>query len=176
MRKNLVAALVVTGALLSSVVTGCGGKTAAPAATTAAETTVAETTVAEETTAAGETSADGETTAADEATEAEETTAQAASGDYLSWSGKEWKAASDEDKQAATKLYLIETIKATAKATGQEYSSEMEAAVTDDVVKQNVAALDTAFMADETITLQDMLELTTQAATGMIESAANQAQ
>lgn len=175
MKKKLAVAAAMSCVLMAGVITGCGNKeasaptTTAAAVTTEAAATEAETTVAEP--------------SAETATEAAETTAAEAkdeaaadAGDYTSWTSKEWSAAGDEEKLAVTKFYLIETTKATAEAMGQEYTSQMEAAYTDDVVKASIPTLDAAFAADANMTLQDLLDITTEAAAGMAEYATQQAQ
>lgn len=170
MKKKLAIAVAMSCALMAGVVTGCGNKEeAAPAATTVAATEAA-TTAAESTEVEAETEAETETETEAETeveTEAETKAADSASGDYTSWTGKEWSAASDDEKLAATRFYLIETTKLTAEAMGQEYTSEMEAAYTDDVIKASIPTLDAAFAADASMTLQQLLDMTAEAAEGM---------
>lgn len=138
------------------LITGCGNKeTATP---TTAETSAAQ----EETEAVEEMNTTEET-----AGESKEAAKPTESGDYLSWTASEWKAASDDDKAAATKLYLIESMKVATEAMGQEFTSQMEATITDDVVKASIVTLDTAFAADPNMKLQDILDITNEAAANM---------
>lgn len=112
MKKKLLV-LAMTGLMTASVLTACGGKETT--ATTAAETT----TVAETTTEA-------------ETTEAETTEAAAAAADaaiekfdeYLTWTGKEWTAANDDDKLNAAIVYSVYTTEA---LSGEEFDAETRA-------------------------------------------------
>lgn len=142
MRKRVIMAAVVCGVVLASMVSGCGKKGAPTAPADNAVTT--------------------------EATTAQE---QGATDDYLSWTGKEWKNASAEEKEAASKFYLVESIKVTAEAAGQDVGSMVEAAVTPEAVTANVAVLDAAFSADESMKLKDLLDMTTDAASAMMDVA-----
>lgn len=181
MKKRLLVAMAVTGLMISSIATGCGKKEtpeATPVSVEAAEsseevTETAEETTAEETTAE-ETTA--EETTVEETTAAEERAEAELSSDYLSWTGKDWNSAGDEEKENASRVYLVESVKATAKATGQEYTAEMEAAITPDMVSANVAVLDAAFAADESMSLQDLLDMTVEAANAMMDAAATMQQ
>lgn len=169
MKKKIVVVVAMSCVLAMGLITGCGNKeTAAP---TTVATTV-DTEAKEETKAVEETAA--ETKAAEETKE--EAAKSAKSGDYLSWTASEWTAASDDDKAAATKMYLIETTKATSKAMGQEFTSQMEAAITDNMVKASIVTLDTAFAADPNMKLQDILDATNEAAAMMGEMATQPAQ
>ena len=69
---------------------------------------------------------------------------------------------------------MIESTKATAKAAGQDFTREMEAAITPEMVSSNVTVLEAAFSADETIKLGDLLDMTVNAANAMMESAMQQ--
>lgn len=158
MKKNLVMAMVVSGVIVSSMVSGCGNKEAVPSSVgttqvvTERETTVAET--KEE---------------VDEATNLAEN-----NGDYLSWTGKEWKNASDDEKENAAKAYLIESMNIAAKAAGQDLGSAAEAAATPEAISATVTTLDAAFAADESIKLQEMLDMAANATNMMMESAMQQ--
>lgn len=164
MKKNLVVMLGISTMLMAGVVTGCG-KTEAVAPTTsvsAEASTEAETSTSAETSSEAETSADAETTVSANAD---------ASSEYLSWTGKEWAAASDEEKEAVAKFYLLETIKLTAQAAGQEYTDEMEASITDEMVTANVPALDAAFQENADLKVQDFIDMATSLANEMVNAA-----
>lgn len=168
MKKRFLAAMM-SCMLMAGAVTGCGSKTAdAPttAATEAATEATAETTAEAADTEAAE--SEEETTVAD----AETAAAEAAAGSYLAWSGKEWKEADDAEKTAAAREYLIETTKVAAKAAGQEFTSEMEAAITDEQVASVVDSLETGFAADESITIQEMLDAASELMNAMMETEA----
>lgn len=153
MKKKTVVVVAMSCVLTMGLITGCGDKeTATP--TTATTTVAIEKTIAVE-----------ETKATEEMKE--EAAKSAKSGDYLSWTAREWTAASDDDKAAATKLYLIESMKVTAEAMGQEFTSQMETAITDEAVKASIVTLESAFAADPDIKLQDILEATNEAAAMM---------
>lgn len=139
MKKRFLTAAVIGCMMVAGVVTGCGSKTAdAP------------------TTAATEAVTTGAATAEEGSSEVAST--EEAASDYLAWSGKEWNAATEEEKMAAAKAYLIETVKITAEAAGQEYTSEMEASITDDQVKTTYDSLEAGFTQDESITIQQLLD------------------
>ena len=92
--------------------------------------------------------------------------------DYFSWTGKEWKSASDEEKKGVAKAYLIENMNIAAKAAGQDLGGAVEAAITPEAVSATVDTLDMTFSADENIKLQDILDLASNATDMMMESAA----
>lgn len=154
MKKKFVVVMAMSCVLTMGLITGCGNKEAATPTTATAETSVVQ----------EETEADEEMNTTEETVEAAKS---AESGDYLSWTASEWKAASDDDKAAATKLYLIESMKVATEAMGQEFTSQMEATITDDVVKASIVTLDTAFAADPNMKLQDILDVTNEAAANM---------
>ena len=116
MKKKLLV-LLMTSVVAAGSITACGSKAAEP-------TTAAETTTAAESTTAAE---GAETTAA----ESEETSAEAEAaveGDfaanydtYLSWTGKEWSAASDADKENAAIAYSVYLMEA---LSGQEFDKD----------------------------------------------------
>lgn len=168
MKRNLVVTMLVSGAIVSGLVTGCGNKEAAPssASTTQAVVTEAESTAAETT----EAEITEETTA--EETEKEEAESSNKNGDYLSWTGKEWKNASDEEKKEAAKAYLVESMNIAAKAAGQDLGSAVEAAITPEAVSATVDTLEMTFSADENIKLQDILDMASNATDLMMESVA----
>lgn len=114
-------------------------------------------------TGCGSKTADAPTTAATEAV---------VEIDYMTWSGKEWNAADDTEKAAAAKLYLIETAKAAAKVADQEFTSEMEASITDEDVNTVIESLESAFVADESITIQQLLDASVAVMDSMLETAA----
>lgn len=145
MKKKLVVAVVMSCVLAAGVVTGCGSKE------TTAPTTVTETTTA----------AEGETT-----TEAAEVSV---GSDYATWTIKEWRAATDEEKTNATRYYLQAGVKATIESMGQEYTSDMDAAITDELIQSNISTIEMALSADENITLQEFLDLTIEAASEMVQ-------
>lgn len=157
MKRKLVVTMLVSGAIMSSLVTGCGKK---DAATSSASTTQAATTV----TATAETTVEGTETQAAESSNK--------NNDYLSWTGKEWKSASDDEKKEVAKAYLIESMNITAKAAGQDLGGAAEAAITPEAVSATVETLDMTFSADESIKLQDILDMASNAADMMMESAA----
>lgn len=115
MKKKLLV-LLMTGIVAAGSITACGSKSAGT--TTAAETTAAATTAAETSAADAK---EETTTAAGSETSAE----AAAEGDfaanfdtYLSWTGKEWSAATESEKENAAiaySIYLTEII------SGQEF-------------------------------------------------------
>lgn len=153
MKKKTVVVVAMSCVLTMGLIIGCGDKeTATP--TTATTTVAIEKTIAVEETKATEEMKD-------------EAAKSAKSDDYLSWTAREWTAASDDDKAAATKLYLIESMKVTAEAMGQEFTSQMEAAITDEAVKASIVTLEAAFAADPDIKLQDILEAANEAAAMM---------
>lgn len=166
MKKRFLVAMM-SCMLMAGAVTGCGSKAADAPTTAATEATTEATTEAK---------ADDETTT--EAAAEETTTAEAADvadaaateGSYLSWSGKEWKEADDAEKTAAAREYLIETTKVAAKAAGQEFTSEMEATITDEQVATVVQSLETGFAADESITIQEMLDAAEELMNAMMET------
>lgn len=163
MKKRFLVAMM-SCMLMAGAVTGCGSKAADAPTTAATEATTEATTEAK---------ADEETTteaAAEETTTAEAADAAAAEGSYLSWSGKEWKEADDAEKTAAAKEYLIETTKVAAKAAGEEFTSEMEASITDEQVATVVQSLETGFAADESITIQEMLDAAEELMNAMMET------
>lgn len=148
MKKKTVVVMAMSCVLTMGLITGCGDKeTATP--TTATTTVAIEKTIAVE-----------ETKATEEMKE--EAAKSAKSDDYLSWT-----AASDDDKAAATKLYLIESMKVATEAMGQEFTSQVEATITDETVKASIVTLEAAFAADPDIKLQDILEATNEAAAMM---------
>lgn len=156
MKKNLLMAMVASGVIVSSMISGCGNKEAVPSS--AGTTQV----VTEEETTLAETKKE-----VDEATELAEK-----NGDYLSWTGKEWKNAGNDEKENAAKAYLIESMNIAAKAAGQDLGSAVEAAVTPEAVSATVTTLDAAFAADESIKLQEILDMAANATNMMMESAA----
>ena len=160
MKKNLLMAMVASGVIVSSMISGCGNKEAVPSSTST--TQVVTTAVTEEETTVAETKKE-----VDEATELAEK-----NGDYLSWTGKEWKNASNDEKENAAKAYLIESMNIAAKAAGQNLGSAAEAAVTPEAVSATVTTLDAAFAADESIKLQEILDMAANATNMMMESAA----
>lgn len=162
MKKRFLVAMM-SCMLMAGAVTGCGSKAADAPTTAATEATTEATTEAK---ADDETSTEA---AAEETTTAEAADA-AAEGSYLSWSGKEWKEADDAEKTAAAREYLIETTKVAAKAAGQEFTSEMEATITDEQVATVVQSLETGFAADESITIQEMLDAAEELMNAMMET------
>lgn len=166
MKKRLLMAVVVSGMIMGSIVTGCGKKEAPqPTNNTVTVQTVESSEQVKET--------EAETTV-EETTTLEAVSEKEPSDDYLSWTGKDWKNASSEEKENASRYYLIESTKATAKAAGQDFTREMEAAITPEMVSSNVTVLEAAFSADETIKLEDLLDMTVNAANAMMESAMQQ--
>lgn len=157
MKKRFLTAAVIGCMMVAGAVTGCGSKTTDAPTTAATEAVATEATTAEE---AESTEAESTEEASEVPMESiQEAAALAEAGsDYLAWSGKEWNAASEEEKMAAAKAYLIETVKITAEAAGQEYTSEMEASITDDQVKTTYDSLATGFTQDESITIQQLLD------------------
>lgn len=169
MKKKVLVAMM-SCMLMAGAVTGCGSK-AADAPTTAAEVTTEATaeagdeeTTAEDTTEAAD--AAGETEAADAAELVE------AEGSYLAWSAKEWNEADAAEKTAAAREYLVESTKVAAKAAGQEFTAEMEATITDEQIATVEESLETAFAADETITIQQMLDAATEVMDAMMATEA----
>lgn len=73
----------------------------------------------------------------------------AAGMDYLSWTGKEWNAASDAGKTAAAKVLLEEAAKATGQAGGQ---------VTDGDAAGMIQPISAYFQTDQSMTLQDVVD------------------
>lgn len=164
MKKKLLVAMM-SCMLMAGAVTGCGSKEA-DAPTTAATEAVTEATTEEAT----DTEAAESEEAATEA-EAETTVAEAAAeGSYLAWSGVEWKEADDAEKTAAAREYLLETVKITAEAAGQEFTSEMEASITDEQVATVVDSLEAGFAADESVTIQEMLDAASELMNSMMET------
>lgn len=114
MKKKLLV-LAMTGLMTASVLTACGGKETT--ATTAAETTaVAETTTEAETTEAETTAAEADAAVADAAVEKFD--------EYLTWTGKEWTAAGDDDKLNAAIVYSVYTTEA---LSGEAFDAETRA-------------------------------------------------
>lgn len=157
MKRNLVITMLVSGVIVSSLMTGCGNKEAAPSSTS---TTQAVTVVESE----------AETTVKETEKGSVETSNK--NDDYFSWTGKEWKSASDEEKKGVAKAYLIENMNIAAKAAGQDLGGAVEAAITPEAVSATVDTLDMTFSADENIKLQDILDLASNATDMMMESAA----
>ena len=168
MKKKFLVAMM-SCMLMAGAVTGCGSKTADAPTTTAAEvTTEAETEAGTEETTAEDTSSEA-------ATEAEAADASAlveGEGTYLAWSAKEWNEADDAEKAAAAKEYLIESTKVAANAAGQEFTDDMVAAITDEQIATVEDSLETAFAADETITIQQMLDAAAEVMNAMMETEA----
>lgn len=128
MKKKLV--VLMSACVMSTMlVTACGAKdTAAKAEETKQETSVSEEVSSE----AVESVAETET----ETTAETETTTEAAAGEwsvsekydpYLEWTGKEWAAASDEDKLLVSIAYTAYV----SAATGVSSAEEMVAALED---------------------------------------------
>lgn len=160
MKKKVLVAMM-SCMLMAGAVTGCGSK-AADAPTTAAEVTT------EATTEAG----DEETTAEDTTEAADAAELVEAEGSYLAWSAKEWNEADAAEKTAAAREYLVESTKVAAKAAGQEFTAEMEATITDEQIATVEESLETAFAADETITIQQMLDAATEVMDAMMATEA----
>lgn len=156
MKKNLLMAMIASGVIVSSIISGCSNK---EAVSSSAGTTQV---VTEEETTLAETKKE-----VDEATELVEK-----NGDYLSWTGKEWKNAGNDEKENVAKAYLIESMNIAAKAAGQDLGSAAEAAVTPEAISATVTTLDAAFAADESIKLQELLDMAANATNMMMESAA----
>ena len=113
MKRKLVVTLLVSGAIVSSLVTECGNIEAAPSpASTTQVLTIAVT---------------------------EESSNKNA--DYLFWTGKEWKSASDEEKKEVGQAYLTETMNIAAKAAGQDLGEAAEATITSEAVSATVDIL-----------------------------------
>lgn len=153
MQKKLVIVAVISGILMTNILTGCGKK----------EVPVESQNMSVETTEEVDESLIG----------SEETKAEVMD-DYSLWTAKEWNSASDEEKKNASKYYLVESIKVTAQAAGQEFSKEMEATITEEAITANIMVLEAAFAADESMNLKDLLDMTTNAANAMMESAMQQ--
>lgn len=153
MQKKLVMVMVISSILMANIITGCGKKEV-PVET---QNTSVETTEA----------------VVEPARETEETKSEAMD-DYSLWTAKEWNSASDEEKGNVSKYYLVESIKSTAKAAGQEFSKEMEATITEEAITANIMVLDAAFTADQSMKLKDLLDMTTNAANGIMESVTQQ--
>lgn len=115
-----------------------------------------------------------ETEEVDESLIGSEETKAEVMDDYSLWTAKEWNSASDEEKKNASKYYLVESIKVTAQAAGQEFSKEMEATITEEAITANIMVLEAAFAADESMDLKGLLDMTTNAANTMMESAMQQ--
>lgn len=77
---------------------------------------------------------------------------------YASWTGADWKAASDDEKASACKWLLVELTKSAAEAQGQEFTSKMEDAITDEQIAKMVASLDKDYANNESLTLQNFLD------------------
>lgn len=107
--------------------------------------------------------------------EATENKEKSESSDYSSWTGKEWKAASDDEKKEAGKYFLVETTKATTEAAGQEWTDQIEAAaITDQAVEAEIMVLDQMFAADESLKMSDLIKQTTEAAGAIMDQATQQ--
>lgn len=92
-----------------------------------------------------------------------------ADADYASWTGKEWAAASEEERAKAAKYYLVETTKATVKASGAEYTDEMEDSIlTEEAVSATISALDMGFGTSEEIKISDLIKTATSAADSIL--------
>lgn len=156
MKKRFLTAAVIGCMMVAGVATGCGSKTADAPTTAATEAVTTEAATAEEGSSEAESTEDAAEVPMESIQDA--ATLVEAASDYLAWSGKEWNAATEEEKMAAAKAYLIETVKITAEAAGQEYTSEMEASITDDQVKTTYDSLAAGFTQDESITIQQLLD------------------
>lgn len=156
MQKKLVIVAVISGILMTNILTGCGKK----------EVPVESQNMSVETTE--------ETEEVDESLIGSEETKAEVMDDYSLWTAKEWNSASDEEKKNASKYYLVESIKVTAQAAGQEFSKEMEATITEEAITANIMVLEAAFAADESMDLKGLLDMTTNAANTMMESAMQQ--
>lgn len=149
MKKKLV--VLMSACVMSTMlVTACGSKdTAATAEETKQETSVSEEVSSEAVESVAET--ETETTAETETTTETETGAEAVAGEwnvsekydpYLEWTGKEWAAASDDDKLLASIAYTAYV----SAATGVSSAEDM------------VAALEDASAASQLQTVVDTLE------------------
>lgn len=156
MKKRFLTAAVIGCMMVAGAVTGCGSKTADAPTTEATEAVATEATTAEEESSEAESTEEASEVPMESVQDA--ATLVEAASDYLTWSGKEWNAATEEEQMAAAKAYLIENVKITAEAAGQEYSSEMEASITDDQVKTTYDSLAAGFTQDESITIQQLLD------------------
>lgn len=155
--KKRVVVMMLAFALSLGTMTGCGDKASEEPATK---------------TEASETKDDAEDTKAPE----EEKKDTKENSDYSSWTGKEWNAASDEEKKEASRYFLVETTKATAEAAGQEWTEQMEsAAITDQAVEAEIAALDQLFAVDESMSMSELIKQTTETAGAIIDQATQQA-
>lgn len=153
MQKKLVIVAVISGILMTNILTGCGKK----------EVPVESQNMSVET-----------TEEVDESLIRSEETKAEVMDDYSLWTAKEWNSASDEEKKNVSKYYLVESIKVTAQAAGQEFSKEMEATITEEAITANIMVLEAAFAADESMDLKGLLDMTTNVANTMMESAMQQ--
>lgn len=155
--KKRVVVMMLAFALSVSTMAGCGDKASEKTATK---------------TEASETKDDADDTKAPE----EEKKDTKENSDYSSWTGKEWNAASDDEKKDAGRYFLVETTKAATEAAGQEWTDQMEsAAITDQAVEAEIAALDQMFAADESMSMSDLIKQTTETAGAIIDQATQQA-
>lgn len=168
MKKKLLV-LLMTSVVAAGSITACGSKTA--------ETTAAETTTVAESMSEAE-SADTEAAAESEETSAEAEAAVdgdfAANYDtYLSWTGKEWSAASDADKENAAIAYSVYLMEA---LSGQEFdkneiTENLDAAKASgqlpNLIKQlddNFTSMDMSLKEFVDMAAEQMADLTSQAA------------
>ena len=77
-----------------------------------------------------------------------------ASTDYMSWTAKEWKAASDADKKAA----VTEVMRFMMEENGISMTDELLASAIEPQLDTLLESFDTAFSASDSITVKDIAE------------------
>lgn len=75
---------------------------------------------------------------------------------YLSWSGEDWAAASEEEQNECTRAYLYASAEATAEAMGQGVEGNTE--LDDDTIASARDELSTIFDQDPSLTIQDQID------------------
>ena len=88
-----------------------------------------------------------------------------ASTDYMSWTAKEWKAASDADKKAA----VTEVMRFMMEENGISMTDELLASAIEPQLDTLLESFDTAFSASDSITVKDIAEASSSVMGGMME-------
>lgn len=84
--------------------------------------------------------------------------------DYMSWTAKEWEAASDADKEAA----VMALMKFMMEDNGISMTDDMLASAVEPQMDTLLSSLDTAFSASDTLTLQSFAEMSSSAMSSML--------
>lgn len=153
LEKKLVIVVVISGILMTNILIGCGKK----------EVPVESQNMSVETTEEVDESLIG----------GDETKAEVMD-DYSLWTAKEWNSASDEEKKECFKILSGRKHKSYSTGCRTGLFKKMEPTITEEAINANIMALEAAFAAAGSMNLKDLLDMTTNAANVMIESAMQQ--